>query len=185
MRGPSFLLLIGLLLAPVSVPAAELTGAATPIGSAFCRAGEAGKPARCPGPSGVDAYLAEGEGGPLVSLGSPEAGFVGIGRGAVLGSTMEWRLADGMPFAGIVRYRLPADSDGSVRDVLAVLKVSEASRPGCLVALVDLTVNPDGRAMARQLADDRAPGFSCGADVARFNGIRSDWAQGLEILQAP
>ena len=164
--------------------AQSMTGAASPIGANFCGAveGAEGDLLRCPGPAGIDAFIRSESGRSSVSLGNPEEGFVSLGTANTLGLTMEWRLTDGVPFAGVVRFRLPGEAGGdSLGDVMAVMKVAEGDRPGCLVALVDLTVNPEGRDMARRIADERGPSFQCGADEARIVGMSSDWARAIVL----
>lgn len=173
-----------LLLGAGALPAAELTGAATPLGEAFCAAsGEAQAPIlRCPGPAGVDAFIHREGGVSSISLGDPIEGFVSIGQENRLGATMEWRSADGRPFAGIVRFRLAGEAGGdSLGDVFAILKTAENGRAGCLVALVDGSVNPQGRDLARRIADERAASFACGTDTATFAGVSSDWARALVL----
>lgn len=164
--------------------AAELTGAATPLSESFCaQSGEAEATLlRCPGPAGVDAFIHTQSGISSISLGDPIEGFVSIGQGNRLGSTMEWRSADGRPFAGIVRFRLPGEAGGDrLGDIFAILKPAESGRAGCLVAMVDGSVNPQGRDLARRIADERAASFVCGAVGAAFAGVSSDWARALDI----
>lgn len=170
MRSTAFLAFLLLLTAAEPSPAAEITGAATPLDPAFCASTGHGA-LRCPGPSGVDAYLRES--GPerlAVSLGAPEGPYFDAGEGARAGSTMEWRAIDGRPFAGILRYRLALA--GETAEILAILKVAGEGGPGCLVAVVDAGVDPKGaRAFAQRIAEERAPSFRCGVDGPRIAGF--------------
>ncbi|WP_185984389.1 hypothetical protein [Aureimonas mangrovi] len=185
MRGLAPFVLVLLITAPAF--AATLTGAASPIGERFCGPSvEAEGVLRCPGPSGVEAYIHTADGLSSISLGDPVEGYVSFGETNSLGATMEWRLSDGLPFAGVVRFRLPAEAAGEgTRDLMAVIKVAEGGRASCLVAVVDLTVNPEGRDMARRTADERAASFTCGRDEARIVGISSEWARDLVLREIP
>ena len=95
----------------------------------------------------------------------------------------EWRLDDkGVPFAAIHRFLISSgeqDSPGikasSSGQVLVISKVSQPKGPaGCVVGLVDALANADANDLAREIADQLAPGFSCGKDKAVYHGKRGD-----------
>ena len=90
--------------------------------------------------------------------------------------TVEWRLADGKPFAIIQRWRI-ADNDDpdktgrpQTRQMLVVTRLP----PGavCHVAYVDVKANPDANEVARKVADEQARGFDCSKDKAAIAGLR-------------
>jgi hypothetical protein len=89
-----------------------------------------------------------------------------------LGYKLEWRgyrTARGFePYAATIRLLFNEGGGTTDRPILAVLRVRRGE--ACLVALVDMAANPDGYDAARRVADQRAPGFSCGRDQPRVEG---------------
>jgi hypothetical protein len=86
--------------------------------------------------------------------------------------TVEWRMADGKPFAIIQRWHID-DSSGEdkngrpkAKPMLAVTRLP----PGavCHVAYVDVAANPNANELARKAADAFALGFDCGKDRVRI-----------------
>jgi hypothetical protein len=73
--------------------------------------------------------------------------------------TLEWRLADGEPFAVILRYFLD-DQDGNEFQRLYVGRVTP--REVCTVGYVTVAGNPDHNVDARRMADQHASSFACG-----------------------
>jgi hypothetical protein len=87
------------------------------------------------------------------------------------GPKIEWRIEkDGdrtLPFATIHRWSVNDDPDDPEQktEVLVVAKVSQvAERDGCAVGLVVATGNPKANETARNIADEQARDFACGAD---------------------
>jgi hypothetical protein len=86
------------------------------------------------------------------------------------GPKIEWRLETNgnrsVPFATIHRWSVsnPEYPDKKI-EVLIVSKVSQmAERDSCVVGLVVATGNPKANDTARQIADEQARNFACGAD---------------------
>jgi hypothetical protein len=87
------------------------------------------------------------------------------------GAKIEWRIeADGpraTPFATIHRWFISADPENPEKqtEVLVVEKVGQIhERAGCAVGLVLATGNPKANDAAREIADEKARNFICGAD---------------------
>ena len=89
-------------------------------------------------------------------------------------TTVEWRLANGKPFAIIQRWLIAdnaeVDKDGQPTDkgLLVVTRLP----PGavCHVAYVDVRANPNPNDLARQAADEFARDFNCGKDAVKVVG---------------
>jgi hypothetical protein len=88
--------------------------------------------------------------------------------------TVEWRAADGKPFAIIQRWHIADNGDldksGRPTDkpMLAVTRLPPG--PVCHVAYVDAQANRDANALARKAADEFARGFQCGKDEVKVIG---------------
>jgi hypothetical protein len=87
------------------------------------------------------------------------------------GARIEWRIdtdnGRSVPFAAIHRWFVSADPENPDKqiEVLVVEKVGQMhERDGCAVGLVLATGNPEANEAARELADERARNFTCGAD---------------------
>jgi hypothetical protein len=100
-----------------------------------------------------------------------------------IGDRIEWRVdARGVPRATILRYILenpnPETSQPDKAFYGQVLVVSRVGQPddltGCVTAYVDALANPDANEMARKLADEQAPTFSCGREQPVFHGKVGD-----------
>ena len=89
-------------------------------------------------------------------------------------NTVEWRAADGKPFAIIQRWHIAdnADEDRSGRPIAKPLLAVTRLPPGavCHVAYVDVKANPDANELARKAADEIARGFRCGKDEVKVRG---------------
>jgi hypothetical protein len=85
---------------------------------------------------------------------------------------IEWRMRAGKPFATIQRWFIADNEkpkpDGRPTDVpvLVVIRLS----PACHVAYIDASANADANELARQAADEKAAGFTCGKDEATIVG---------------
>lgn len=91
------------------------------------------------------------------------------------GPTIEWRMADGKPFAIIQRWQI-ADNDDqgkagpTNKPMLIVTRLPPG--PVCHVAYIDAAANPNANELARQVADESARGFACGKDKVKVAGNR-------------
>lgn len=135
----------------------------------------------CPGRSGFVVLISEGDLRETVSVGrnrqtaaKEPAAQAWFGPFSSTAHTLEWRTADGNPFAIIQRWLIAdnsePDKDGrpATRSILAVTRLP----PGavCHVAYVDVTANPNANDLARQAADDVARDFTCGKDELKTIG---------------
>lgn len=102
-----------------------------------------------------------------------------------VGKKIEWRLgADGRPTATILRWFIEntnpdtgATDKASTGQVLVISKVATEDDPlGCVAGYVDALANAEPNLLARQVADDVAPGFACGVDRPTYHGERGDKA---------
>ena len=89
--------------------------------------------------------------------------------------TVEWRAADGRPFALIQRWHLADNADEDkksgrpiAKPMLAVTRLPPG--PVCHVAYVDVQANPDANELARRAADEIAREFRCGKDKVKVVG---------------
>jgi hypothetical protein len=94
-----------------------------------------------------------------------------------LGGKIEWRLSDRTggfrPFATIVRYFVDkGDTSDKEGQVLVVTRIEEGAT--CHVAYIDATANSDANEMAREAADEIAPGFDC-SDEPKVVGEFTAW----------
>lgn len=81
------------------------------------------------------------------------------------GDTLEWRLADGEPFAVILRYFLDGQYVEGVEDEFQRLYVGRVTpTETCTVGYVTVAGNPDHNADARRMADAHARTWECGTD---------------------
>jgi hypothetical protein len=135
----------------------------------------------CPGKSGLVVVIAEDDLREVVSVGrnrtaaarepAAQAWFHPFNSSA---HTVEWRAADGKPFAIIQRWHIADNGDldksGRPTDkpMLAVTRLPPG--PVCHVAYVDAQANRDANALARKAADEFARGFQCGKDEVKVIG---------------
>jgi hypothetical protein len=89
---------------------------------------------------------------------------------------VEWRAADGEPFAIIQRWHIADndDPDKAGRPTAKGLMVVTRLPPGpvCHVAYVDVRANPNPNELARKAADETARDFKCGKDEVKVVGER-------------
>lgn len=115
-------------------------------------------------------------------------GFVGpwYGEGAFetfetfnsVGDTLEWRLADGVPYATILRWFIehtdPQTGNVDEANRGQILVISKVAQPGigeaCIVGYVDARANEDANEIARQVADTITEGFRCIIDEPVYHG---------------
>lgn len=179
MATSSHLVISGLLasaLLSAGAQAEEIGSAYTPLKIEACEnitppdAVEYGSVHRCDGYGGMDVRVAEGDLRVFVSYGPKAAEQAAASETLpqfnTIGETLEWRLADGKPFATILRFRW--DSDNGEGSTLVVTKLD--GRDACHVAYVVATGNPKANDLAREVADGQARGFVCRRDRARTYG---------------
>jgi hypothetical protein len=81
------------------------------------------------------------------------------------GDRIEWRIANGKPFATIMRWSTTQTDDKGNRIVGAVLVVTRLGPNGvCHIGYVDGKANKDANELARKIADDYARNFDCKKD---------------------
>ncbi len=111
-----------------------------------------------------------------------EGAFETFGPFNHAGRKIEWRVDDkGVPVSAILRWFIEnSDPDTGMPSealrgqVLVVSKVAQADGIGCIAGYVDALSNPEPNVLARQVADEIAPGFKCAVDEALFHGKRGD-----------
>jgi len=135
----------------------------------------------CPGKSGLVVVISEDDLRQTVSVGPTAAAaakepaaqtwFAPFNSTA---NTVEWRMANGQPFAIIQRW-LIADNDDvdksgtpANKPMLAVTRLPPG--PVCHVAYVDGQANRNANEVARQAADEFARDFKCGKDEVKVVG---------------
>jgi hypothetical protein len=135
----------------------------------------------CPGKNGLIVLISEDDLRETVSVGRNRAAaskepaaqtWFGPFNSAT--NTVEWRAANGRPYAIIQRWHIAdnADEDKNGRPIakplLAVTRLSPG--PVCHVAYVDVQANPDANELARKAADEFARSFKCGKDEVKIVG---------------
>jgi len=113
---------------------------------------------RCPGYAGIPLFVEDFDARTTVSAGSPDGESCLVSRGCGFtsaGDRVEWRLANGKPFAII--YRLTSDyTDDSGKDLhepfLIVETLKDKNRPACRIAEIP-GVKPKANRLARNTAD--------------------------------
>jgi hypothetical protein len=111
-----------------------------------------------------------------------EGAFETFGPFNHVGKKIEWRVnGKGVPVAAILRWFIEnSDPDTGMPtealrgQVLVVSKVAQADGIGCIAGYVDALANPEPNILARQVADEIAPGFTCAVDDAVFHGKRGN-----------
>ncbi|HEY8124108.1 MAG TPA: hypothetical protein VIF88_01620 [Methylocystis sp.] len=126
---------------------------------------------RCKGYAGMPMWFGAGDQRMYVSFGSKAqdepaatetlAPFNDFYKGVV-----EWRLANGEPFATIMRWNVKRVADMENREVRGRALVVTRLPPGavCHVGYVDALTNPNANELAREIADKHARRFACGKD---------------------
>lgn len=135
----------------------------------------------CPGKNGLIVLIAEDDLRETVSVGRNRASAsrepaaqTWFGPFNSTTNTVEWRAANGRPYAIIQRWHIAdnADEDKDGRPIakpmLAVTRLSPG--PVCHVAYVDVKANPDANELARKAADEIARPFKCGKDAVKIVG---------------
>jgi hypothetical protein len=135
----------------------------------------------CPGKAGLRIVISEDDLRESVSVGRTRAAAdkepaaeASFGPFNSTTNTVEWRAADGKPFAIIQRWHIADNNDEGkdgrpiAKPLLAVTRLP----PGavCHVAYVDVKANPHANELARKAADETARGFKCGKDAVKVIG---------------
>lgn len=154
---------------PLDGPCAAV--ATDPLGGVF----------QCAGYSGYGVLVADSDLRTSVFFGHigpwyPEGAWESFQSFNSIGDTVEWRLADGVPFATILRWSIDFDTagEGDESDKGNVLVVSKVGQPGvgeaCIVGYVDARANDDANERAREIADTLTMDFQCRVDEPEFHG---------------
>ena len=172
----------------ISPANAQTTGSSyTSTAPRDCRVSSAGNGADdstvrvCPGKAGLVVLVSEDDLRETVSVGRNRtaaarepAARAGFGPFNTTAATLEWRSADGKPFAVIQRWHI-ADNDDPDRNgrptakpMLAVTRLPPG--PVCHVAYIDVQANANANELARNAADEFARGFNCGKDEVKVIG---------------
>ncbi len=108
---------------------------------------------RCAGYAGIPIFWGHDDGRDDIDVGiQNDAGFIS-GPMHGLSETIEWRLANGRPFAIIYRVESrPADLDRVTWSRLIVETIGEPGKPGCPIAKFD-ALKPNANIAARRAAD--------------------------------
>jgi hypothetical protein len=175
LKSPHLALAAGLVisLACFGATAEEIASVYTPLNLNACKnvtppeAREYGGVFLCKGYDAMNVRVAEGDLRMFVSYGpksaTQTAAYETVPKFNSIGEMLEWRLANGRPFATILRFRW--DSDGVKGSTLVVTKLGEDD--ACHVAYIEAAGNPNANTLARQIADAQARGFVCKRDRAR------------------
>jgi hypothetical protein len=137
----------------------------------------------CPGKGGLIVVLTEADARQTVSVGrNPKAAENEPAASQSFRpfnsttNTVEWRIANGRPFAIIQRWHISdnEEQDKNGRPVGRNLMVVTRLPPGpvCHVAYIDARANPNPSELARKAADEIARGFTCGKDQMKVVGER-------------
>jgi hypothetical protein len=137
----------------------------------------------CPGKAGLVIVLTEADARQTVSVGrTPKAADDEPAASQSFRpfnsttDTVEWRSANGKPFAIIQRWHISDNEelDKRGRPVGRALLVVTRLPPGpvCHVAYVDGHANPKANELARKAADEIARDFDCGKDEVKIAGER-------------
>jgi hypothetical protein len=193
---PSTVTIIATTLTLVATSAAMiLQSSAETIGSSYtstaakdCRVRNAGNGVDgstirvCPGKNGLVILISEDDLRETVSVGRNRLGAsrepaaqTWFGPFSSTTGTVEWRHANGRPYAIIQRWHIADIEDEDkktgrpiAKPMLAVTRLSPG--PVCHVAYVDVQANPDANNLARKAADEVARHFKCGSDAVRIIG---------------
>jgi hypothetical protein len=135
----------------------------------------------CPGKNGLIVLISEDDLRETVSVGrnrlaasKEPAAETWFGPFNSTTNTVEWRAANGRPYAIIQRWHIADNSDRDKDDrpiakqMLAVTRLSPG--PVCHVAYVDVQANLDANDLARKAADEIARNFKCDKDKVKTVG---------------
>ncbi|MDB5500990.1 MAG: hypothetical protein JWR89_892 [Tardiphaga sp.] len=137
----------------------------------------------CPGYAGLKVLKQEDDLREKISVGRSAgaaarepAAAQGFGPFNSTTNSVEWRVANGRPFAMIQRWHIADndDPDKTGRPQAKQMLVVTRLPPGavCHVAYIDVTANADANEIARKAADEVARGFGCSTAKAGIAGVR-------------
>ena len=146
---------------------------------------------QCPGYGGYPVVFSEGDLRQSVFYGHlgtwyAAGAWASFGGFNHVGGTIEWRMAGagGPPLAAIQRWFV-SDGSGSGEETLQVLVISKVGQPGvgeaCVAGYVDALSNKDANVIARQVADEVAPGFACRQTDPQWHGVKGANAPGAFV----
>ena len=135
----------------------------------------------CPGKSGLGVLISEDDLRETVSVGRNRAAAAKepaaqswFGPFNSTTNTVEWRAADGKPFAIIQHWHIAdnSDEDKNGRPIAKPMLAVTRLPPGevCHVAYIDAQANPNPNELARKAADELARNFKCGKDEVQVIG---------------
>jgi hypothetical protein len=135
----------------------------------------------CPGKNGLIVLIAEDDLRETVSVGPNRLGAskepaaqTRFGPFNSTTNTVEWRAANGRPYAIIQRWHIAdiSDVDKNGRPIAKPMLAVTRLAPGavCHVAYVDVQANPDANELARKAADEFARHFNCDKDEVKIVG---------------
>ena len=129
----------------------------------------------CPGPDGMHVMLTDGDARVSMDYGrTPDFGpWESFASFSSVHDTVEWRRHEtgGAPRIVATIHRWFVGPDPDPREVLIISTVAHgAGEESCIVGLVDAGRTTRANALARKVADARAPGFRCGQDRIRAYG---------------
>jgi hypothetical protein len=135
----------------------------------------------CPGKNGLIVLIAEDDLRESVSVGRNRlaasrepAAQTWFGPFNSTTNTVEWRAANGRPYAIIQRWHIAdnADRDKDDRPIAKPMLAVTRLAPGavCHVAYIDVQANPNANELARKAADEIARNFKCGTDKVKTVG---------------
>jgi hypothetical protein len=100
---------------------------------------DGGSDLRCDGFSGVDVFVSEGDARMDVDYGVPSGAFETFSAFNSVGDKVEWMLdEDTAPYAAALRFFI--DVDGRKAQALVVSRLGSAIAPGCVVGIVDASL---------------------------------------------
>jgi len=124
---------------------------------------------KCPGYGGFPVYVSEGDARMDVDYGAPSGAFETFFAFNSVGETIEWFYDENGVYAAALRFFI--DVDGRSAEALVVSKVGLPGDPGCVVGVVDASVE-QANGMARGIAA-LSPLFDCTSDqVVIASGAR-------------
>jgi hypothetical protein len=137
----------------------------------------------CPGLKGMPVMVREVDRRMFLSFGlestKEKAAEQTIVPHNALGPGIEWRVSNAegyfKPFAAIVPLLAKPESGETEQQVAVVIKIAPGAT--CHVAYVDMLANADAETLARQAADEMAPGFDCATGEISYPGAFKAWTR--------
>ena len=138
---------------------------------------------QCAGYLDYPVYVSEGDLRQTVFFGHvkddyQKKGFESFSQFNYVGSKIEWRVDPaGKPVAAILRWMIEnpegESEPAALGQVLVISRVAQKKDGiSCVAGYVDALANKDANVIARQVADETAPDFACGAADPAWHGER-------------